>query len=300
MNPARNLEMNPARNPETNTERNPARNPAAQWKVEVDGDPPTSRRSAGPLNAAEQPLLSCCWPVNTHLQVRASSILTHIHSHTRCRLIPELTSPVPLPEPVWSVTVQYSVAFSLSPSHSHPSLSPPPRSFSSGLSCLPPASLCGSSAVGGTRLRPLQAEDRYHSGKAGFREDGGTWTSVSEVSETMSAFQANHGCGENILLPGEGPTGPRRRTIPPSYQTVGGHGLCALICFLRPLPVPLIQMLETGADETFAETLSTGEMLARLTWAPSAGLLLTGGLCRSSVWLEEEEETGPFTKPRRE
>lgn len=112
--------------------------------------------------------------------------------------------------------------------------------------------------------------------------------------------QANHGRGENLLLPGGGAPGPRRRSIPPSYQTTGGCGLCALVCFLRPLAVPLVQRLETGADETFAETLSTGGTLARLTWAPSAGPLLTGGLCRSSVWLEEEEETGPLTRPRRE
>lgn len=47
----------------------------------------------------------------------------------------------------------------------------------------------------------------------------------------------------------------------------------------------------------------TGGTLAWLTWAPSAGPLLTGGLCGSSVWLEEEEEeeqAGPLTRPRRE
>lgn len=92
---------------------------------------------------------------------------------------------------------------------------------------------------------------------------------MNEFHVSIQVYDQIRKVGENILLfagfvlssavgvKGVSPPqpGPWRRTVPPSYQTAGGRGLRALICFLRSLPVPLVQRLQRGADETFGRII---------------------------------------------
>lgn len=66
-----------------------------------------------------------------------------------------------IPVPVWSIAVQYNVAFAPSPFPPHHAPSPALHFFSSALSSLPPVFLYGSLTGGGTHLHlPLAVETK--------------------------------------------------------------------------------------------------------------------------------------------
>lgn len=116
-------------------------------------------------------LLAFSWPVKTLIKVwlLLSLLLPCVYTahlyditalNSRVECVCVWFTVLPVPGLVWSVAVQCSAAFVLSPSPPHLSPSPALHSSSSALSSLPPAFLCGSSTTGGTHLHLPQATEK--------------------------------------------------------------------------------------------------------------------------------------------